>query len=87
MIYQSLVNCQDIVNNHIFLFLVSDCFGWKAEIQREFPAGVPVDEGANIHDVYSNSCDIDHTCSHDDTRHNCVHPCLYANRLGYALGK
>ncbi|KAL9840210.1 putative 1,3-beta-glucan synthase [Arabidopsis thaliana] len=56
-------------------------------MKREFSADVPVDKGADIHDVYRNYCDIDHTGSHDDTRHNCVYPCLYAHRLGDALGK
>lgn len=66
---------------------VSDCFGWKEEVQCEFPADVPVDKGANILDIHRNHCDTDHTCSHDDTRHNRLHPCIYAYRLGHALGK
>lgn len=72
----------------LFVFVcLTDCFGWEEEVQCEFPADVPVDKGANILDIYRNHCDTDHTCSHDDPRHNRVHPCIYAYRLGHALGK
>lgn len=90
MIYQSLLNYKDItfkIITYIACLFVSDCLGWKEEVQCELPADVPVDKGANIHDIYRNHCDIDHTCSHDDTRHNCVRPCIHAYRLGNALGK
>lgn len=71
----------------VFVFLVSDCVCWEAEVQCKLSTCLSANQGIDIPNFRLNSCHFDCTSSYDVAGHCGVHSCLHAHRLGNAAGK
>jgi hypothetical protein len=68
------------------VFSFPDCFSGQEKIQCGVPACVPVDQGSHIYNIYVHCDNLDSNPWHDGSGHLCLHPCVHANRMGFAPG-